>query len=400
MGPDGESTGDGDRPVPTETAASPAPLQLAAPWGGWLAEDLRGPVHWVDFRGPLVVDDVQAGVPIVMLHGLGGSHLNWVIACRNWPRTTGSTPSTWPGSGRRALPAGDGASQRRDGRRLRPRGRRLTGGPRRQLDGGMVSLLLTAAHPDLVEGLALVDPSIPVPRQRPDLQVAAQFALYATPFVGERYLEADPTAQRPAVLSVVDLCFADPSKADPEVIDAGVALAAHRRTVLGQAAFLGAARSLMRVLAAAGRQVPDRQHHQAGPADPRSAGPPGPRSRPLVRSQPTTPPGRPSSFLESGTPQLEVPDAVVARSRGGSRSTSLTRPQAPSAMSTAYVTCPLCEATCGLRVTPAEAIRSVRGDDEDAFPRLHLSQRRFKALQGTPTASGSRWSSAGGGGRR
>jgi anaerobic selenocysteine-containing dehydrogenase len=37
-------------------------------------------------------------------------------------------------------------------------------------------------------------------------------------------------------------------------------------------------------------------------------------------------------------------------------------------MSTAYITCPLCEATCGLQVTlDGDAIRSVRGDDEDAF---------------------------------
>jgi len=47
--------------------------QLAQPWGGASHfSDIAGPVHWVDFGGP-------AGVPpIVMVHGLGGSHLNWV----------------------------------------------------------------------------------------------------------------------------------------------------------------------------------------------------------------------------------------------------------------------------------------------------------------------------------
>src|SRR4029450_5357783 len=122
--------------------------------------------------------------------------------------------------------------------------------------GAMVSLLMTDAHPELVEGLVLVDPSIPVPRQRPAFQVAAQFLLYATPFVGERYLQGRTRrlSDRQRVQSVVDLCFADPSKADPDVVGAGVALAAPRRTVPGQeAAFLGAARSLMRVLAAPSR---------------------------------------------------------------------------------------------------------------------------------------------------
>ena len=50
--------------------------------------------------------------------------------------------------------------------------------------GGMVSLLLAAAHPELVAGLVLIDPSIPVPRQRPDLAVSATFLVYATPFLG------------------------------------------------------------------------------------------------------------------------------------------------------------------------------------------------------------------------
>jgi anaerobic selenocysteine-containing dehydrogenase len=56
-------------------------------------------------------------------------------------------------------------------------------------------------------------------------------------------------------------------------------------------------------------------------------------------------------------------------------------------MSTAYVTCPLCEATCGLRVTlVGEAIRSVRGDDEDAFSRGFICPKgaSLKALQEDP----------------
>jgi pimeloyl-ACP methyl ester carboxylesterase len=108
--------------------------------------------------------------------------------------------------------------------------------------GGMVSLLMTDAHPELVDGLVLVDPSIPAPRQaarHPGRRPVR--ASNATPFLGERYLQGRTRrlSDRQRVQSVVDLCFADPSKADPDVVDAGVALAAHRRTVPGQeAAFL------------------------------------------------------------------------------------------------------------------------------------------------------------------
>jgi pimeloyl-ACP methyl ester carboxylesterase len=47
--------------------------QLAQPWGRRQSlQRPRRPVHWVDFGGPAEVP------PIVMVHGLGGSHLNWV----------------------------------------------------------------------------------------------------------------------------------------------------------------------------------------------------------------------------------------------------------------------------------------------------------------------------------
>ena len=122
-------------------------------------------------------------------------------------------------------------------------------------------------------------------------------------------------SDRQRVLSVVNLCFADPSKADPEVIDAGVALAAYRRTVPGQeAAFLGAARSLMRVLANPGRyQSLMRSITKPVLLVHGRARPPG---RDLRRSRGRSrQPGLGDEFLPGvgHTPQLEVPDAVVAQ---------------------------------------------------------------------------------------
>ena len=304
--------------------ARPAPLQLAAPWGGtgWVS-DFDGPVHWVDYGGP-EPDDTRPdgdaeGVPVVMLHGLGGSHLNWVglapeLAQRHHAYAVdlagfGLTPGT-----------ARTASVRSNADMVARFIREVVGSPVVLVGnsmGGMVSLLLTAAHPELVAGLVLIDPSLPVPRQRPDLVVSAGFLLYATPFLGERLVAVRMrrTTDRQRVQGLVSLCFADPRRAHPDVVEAGVALAGHLRSTPGQeAAFLGAARSLMRVLA-----NPRRYH-----ALMRSIERPvllvhGERDRLVsvaaARAVSAQNPGWETHYLPGvgHTPQLEVPDQVKAR---------------------------------------------------------------------------------------
>jgi pimeloyl-ACP methyl ester carboxylesterase len=84
------------------------------------------------------------------------------------------------------------------------------------------------------------------------MQVTSQFLLYAVPFLGQRYMAFSRSrmSDRQLVERVINLCFADPSKASGELMDAATALAAHRRTMPAQdAAFLQAARSLMLLLA-------------------------------------------------------------------------------------------------------------------------------------------------------
>ena len=41
-----------------------------------------------------------------------------------------------------------------------------------------------------ITGLVLVDPAVPGPRQRLDARVAANFAMFAVPGLGERFLAA------------------------------------------------------------------------------------------------------------------------------------------------------------------------------------------------------------------
>ena len=67
----------------SSTAIRPAPWDYAAPWGarGYIT-DLDGPVHWIEFTSKAPGPDQAASEtqpPIVFVHGLGGSHLNWCL---------------------------------------------------------------------------------------------------------------------------------------------------------------------------------------------------------------------------------------------------------------------------------------------------------------------------------
>lgn len=296
-------------------ATTPAPLDLASPWGGTgHVTDLGGPVHWADFGGP---DD--DGPPVVMVHGLGGSHLNWVLVA---PALTDHHHVYAVDQAGFGLTSGVGrdTSVHANADLVAAFLREVVGAPAVLVGnsmGGMVAALVAARHPDLVRGLVLVDPSIPVPRRWPDARVALTFGLYATPVLGERYMELSTarTSDRKRVQGVVDLCFADPTRADADVVDAGVVLAAHRRGLPGQEkAFLGAARSLMRVLAVPGRyrqilqgiRVPVLLLH--GEAD---------RLVDIAAARQVAAdnPGWETTFYPGvgHTPQLEVPDLVTER---------------------------------------------------------------------------------------
>jgi pimeloyl-ACP methyl ester carboxylesterase len=228
-----------------------APWTFAAPWGArGHVSDLDGPVHWIEFTP----GDSQDGTPIVFVHGLGGSHLNW---CLIGPKLA---------DGRRAVALdlhGFGltpgsratATVQRNTRLLDRFVREVTGTPVILVGnsmGGLISILHTASAPDTVEGLVLIDPALPVLSRIPDRQVGSQFLLYALPGLGELYVRAAMSRRSPelAVQHVIELCFADPSRADPAMLTASVALAAERQRQEhpNAAAFLAASRSLMRVV--------------------------------------------------------------------------------------------------------------------------------------------------------
>jgi pimeloyl-ACP methyl ester carboxylesterase len=246
-------------PTDERTADEPAPpLSLAARWGGTGHLADLGPdvptVHYLDFGGPTADGSRDSThTPVVLVHGLGGSHLNWVLLApllrrhgRVYAVDLAGFGLTRGGERESTVTANVGllATFLRD----------VVGEPVVLVGnsmGGMTALLLAAAHPGLVSRLVLLDPSIPTRRRDADRQVAATFFAYGIPRVGEAFVRRiGMRTDRQRVMDTTRLCFADPTRADPEVLDAGVELLAYRRLHApeAQVAYLAAARSILRVL--------------------------------------------------------------------------------------------------------------------------------------------------------
>jgi len=215
--------------------------------------DLDGPVHYADFGG-----DAAAGPPLVLVHGLGGSHLNWMAAA---PLLTGRSRVLAPdliGFGRTPL-AGRPARIRANQRLLARFLDEVVGGPVVLVAnsmGGLISLLVAAEHPERVAGLVLVDPAVPRPRGvRLDREVRLGFTAFAIPGLGERVLAHRRSrlgAER-LVADVLRICCVDSARVAPEVVAAMCALTQERNALKGSdAAFLAAARSLLLALARPG----------------------------------------------------------------------------------------------------------------------------------------------------
>jgi pimeloyl-ACP methyl ester carboxylesterase len=298
----------------------PAPWTFAAPWGarGYVS-DLGGPVHWIEFGEEGAPG--RDGTPVVFVHGLGGSHLNW---CLIGPELA---------AGRRAValdlhgfgltPGTRATSTVQHNARLLDRFvREVTGVPvilAGNSMGGLISILQAASAPDTVRGLVLIDPALPPPPRAPDHKVGNQFLLYALPGIGELYVRSVQSRRPPqlAVQRVIDLCFADPSRVDPAMFTASIALAAERQSQGLRArdeAFLAATRSLMRVVGLRRRY---REMMASVRVPVLLLGGEADRLVPVasMRQAAARNPGWETVILPGvgHTPQLEVPDSVAGR---------------------------------------------------------------------------------------
>src|SRR3954452_2352654 len=135
--------------------------------------DIGGPVHYVDFGGP------DAGPAVVLVHGLGGSHLNWDLFAPLLSPHARVRALDLPGFGR-SEPGGRNASVQSNVAVLQRFLAEVVGEPAILVGnsmGGMISILTAGERPDAVAGLVLLDPAVPGPRRSLDPLVAAMFAV-------------------------------------------------------------------------------------------------------------------------------------------------------------------------------------------------------------------------------
>jgi len=210
--------------------------------------DLDGPVHYLDFGGD--------GPATVLVHGLGGSALNWLAVAPALAEHARVLAIDLAGFGR-TPPAGRGTDVRAN-RALLDRfiadvagGHAVIAG---NSMGGMICLMEAAMRHERVDGLILVDPASPrAGGGRPDALVVGAFAAYAVPGVGERFVAERARRLGPEglVRETLLLCNVDPSRIAPAVVAAHVELARERMDTMpwSTKAFLQAARSLIGVIA-------------------------------------------------------------------------------------------------------------------------------------------------------
>jgi pimeloyl-ACP methyl ester carboxylesterase len=230
---------------------------IELPESRWV--DIDGPVHYREWDGP-------DSPTFVCVHGLGGSLLNWL--------------SVAPGLAERgrvlAVDLVGFGKTPREGRSAGVRANRLllsrflaetTSGPVVLIGnsmGGAISMLQAALEPALAAGLVLTSPALPWGRGgRPDPVVAAAFAAYQIPGVGERFLRERARRMGPErlVAETLQLCCVDASRVDPAVVKLMVEAATDRQEVPDAIpAFLEAARSLLGLSRRMrfGREVMDR----------------------------------------------------------------------------------------------------------------------------------------------
>lgn len=215
-------------------------------WGGIdRYVDLDGPIHYVDFGG------AANGPRLVLVHGLGGSHLNWSLLAPLLATRARVVAIDLLGFGL-SHPEGRPTTVQANAKMLGRFVDEVVGSPAILVGnsmGALVSIMLASRRPDAVAGLVLIDPALPpTPGARPDPAVSAAFAGFAVPVLGRWVLAHGRRrwSAREQVHRLLRLCCVDASAVPADLIDASVQLAEVRSGVRGlDAAFLAAARSLL-----------------------------------------------------------------------------------------------------------------------------------------------------------
>lgn len=200
--------------------------QLAAKWGGeYRTVQIDGEISYLDFGGD--------GPPIVLVHGLGGMALNWVLLAPQL-RDAGHHVYAIDLAGHGLTRAIDRSSSVRNNAKLvRQFLEQVVEEPAILAGnsmGGLIVSMVAAEHPDLVSGVVLLNPAMPAPRKYPGRQLSSLRNLItpsARGVVGRaRKRPITPEAETEMVMR---MCFADYSTRDQDLFDAHVDLSKRRR---------------------------------------------------------------------------------------------------------------------------------------------------------------------------
>jgi pimeloyl-ACP methyl ester carboxylesterase len=205
--------------------------------------DLDGPVHYLDFGG--------TGKPLLMVHGLGGSALNWMAVGPEVAKSYHALALDLAGFGQTPLfnrsaavgPNADLVHSFID---------QVVGEPVSIMGnsmGGHIAILEAANHPASVSALILVDPAVPgVHVNRPEPRRLGVMAGLTIPGLAEIILDRRVRALGPEglVLETLAIVCADASRVPPDVVEAHVRLTRERDKLGPQngRAFLQASRSI------------------------------------------------------------------------------------------------------------------------------------------------------------
>ena len=214
-------------------------------WGGVSRQaDLGGPVHYVDFGGP------ADGPALVLVHGLGGSHLDWVLlAGRLTDRFRVFAPDLL-GYGRNA-PDHRPSTIAANTDLIRRFITEVVGGPVVLVGNSMGGLIASRVGGSSVSRLVLIDPALPlVSRSRPDVAAVMILGRLALPILGRSVLAFSRRGRtaRQQVLETYTRCCFDPSRVPDTLVTAVAELLDHRAARPGaDDAFLASARTLLAI---------------------------------------------------------------------------------------------------------------------------------------------------------